>query len=264
MLAAIPAQADAYVRVTYNGFSPQAVEIAPNETVYWYAGDDLGPYMISSDLLGWPTLYLIDRGDADGITFSKVGDYTYYDAINYNYGIVHVRYKTVNQPPSITITNPAASVVLPAPASFSFAADASDSDDGVMQVDFYLDGSLLETVYSSPYATAVTDLAAGSHALMAVATDYAQASATNTLTLTVGDAPPVTITLSAPRMEDGQFKFEAAGMTAGKTIVLQATSDPSLADGWTSIQTTQAGAATITLTVIAEPGVRFFRVQQSP
>src|SRR5947207_15312591 len=91
LLCALQAQADAYVSVSIDGFSPSSVTIAPGDAVYWTVADDLGPYTISSPVGDWGPRYLYDEGDSDGLQFNEAGDYSYYDAFNYNYGVVHVR-----------------------------------------------------------------------------------------------------------------------------------------------------------------------------
>src|SRR5579859_3887045 len=94
-------QADAYVQVSIDGFSPAAVSITPGEAVYWIVADDWGPYTISSDSGAWGPRYLYDPGDTEGLQFNQVGDYTYYDAFNFNYGVVHVRPGLPNMPPAV-------------------------------------------------------------------------------------------------------------------------------------------------------------------
>ena len=129
----------------------------------------------------------------------------------------------VNIPPSVAITNPLNNAVFPAPATFNIQADASDTaDDYISDVQFFLGTSdstnLLEDVYSAPFTTTVTNLAAGTYVLIAVATDSRGAQATNAITITVGGA---VVNLLAPRITDGRFLFDVTGLTAGKTNVLQ-------------------------------------------
>src|SRR6266404_262965 len=100
------AWADAYVQVSIGGFSPSSVTISPGEVVYWMVGDDMGPYSISSESGAWGPRYLYDQGDVEGLQFDQVGDYSYYDAFNYNYGVVHVRIGLPNSPPTVSIASP--------------------------------------------------------------------------------------------------------------------------------------------------------------
>src|SRR5487761_1930853 len=51
------------------------------------------------------------------------------------------------------------------------------------------------------------------------------------------------ISLESPRLVAGQFLFDAAGLTAGKTNVLQASNDLT---SWAAIQTNVAAAASLT------------------
>jgi hypothetical protein len=99
-----------------------------------------------------------------------------------------------NVPPTVTITSPTNGTVLAAPASFTFAADASDSGGSVSQVEFFNGGTSLGVDASSPYSVAVSSLAAGSYTLSAVATDNLGAKATNSVSLIVNSPPTAFIT----------------------------------------------------------------------
>lgn len=103
---------------------------------------------------------------------------------------------TVNAAPSVTITSPAQSAVIgTAPYSTSITATASDSDGTVSKVDFYVDGAFLATDGTAPYSVAWNSIPAGSHALVAKATDNNGAVTTSsTITVTVNAAPSVSVT----------------------------------------------------------------------
>jgi hypothetical protein len=73
--------------------------------------------------------------------------------------------------PAIVLTSPIAAAVYAAPASLTLAADASDRDGTVASVRFYVDGVLLSTDTSAPYAVAWTGVPSGRYQLHARATD---------------------------------------------------------------------------------------------
>jgi Bacterial Ig domain len=178
-LAPLVARADVLVYVTMFSLTPDPVTISVGESVFWTDGDGGGPYGIYG-LSGWST-----ETDSYGIQFNQAGTYNYYDD-NGNYGTIYVR-STANLPPFVSITAPTDNAVFTPPANFAFTADAFDPDaDGILDVQFYVGGTLVDDVYSSPYSTAVTNLAAGTYTLSAVANDYGGAASTNSITITVG------------------------------------------------------------------------------
>lgn len=92
-------------------------------------------------------------------------------------------------PPSVAITSPKNNASLEAPASFVVSVSASDIGLGVKQVDLTLDGAAVgEPDTTTPYAFNVDALAAGTHTLVATATDLMgnTASATVMIEVTAG------------------------------------------------------------------------------
>lgn len=102
-----------------------------------------------------------------------------------------------NVPPSISITNPINGASFFSPANVAIQASASDSDGSVTNVQFFDGATSLGNDNTSPYSVAAS-LAAGSHALTAIATDnlgLASTSSVVNITVNVPNAPPsVTIT----------------------------------------------------------------------
>ncbi|HXJ71947.1 MAG TPA: Ig-like domain-containing protein, partial [Candidatus Dormibacteraeota bacterium] len=101
-----------------------------------------------------------------------------------------------NTAPTVTISTPTNGTVLTAPASFTFAATASDGDGSVSQVEFFNGSASLGIEPTTPYSVPVHDLAAGSYTLSAVATDNLGAKATNSVSIVVNNPP--TTSLSSP------------------------------------------------------------------
>jgi glucose/arabinose dehydrogenase len=100
-------------------------------------------------------------------------------------------------PPTVAITSPTNGAAFTAPANVAITATASDSDGSVTNVAF-LDGTtLLGQTNNTPYAITAS-LAAGPHALTAVATDNGGLSTTSAvvnISISAANVPPsVTIT----------------------------------------------------------------------
>ena len=181
-LGAIPIRADVFVNVTMFSLAPNPVNILTGEAVFWTDADGCGPYSIYANNGAWNTVT-----DAGGIQFPQAGVYAYYDD-NGNTGTINV---TANVPPSVTITNPANAAAFSAPADFSFAVTASDTDaDGLWYVEFYVGTNLVDALFGEPFATAVTNLPPGSYTLTAIAYDNASATATNSISISVAATPP--------------------------------------------------------------------------
>src|SRR5262249_25019023 len=147
-----------------------------------FDGDGFGPYTIFG--LGAPF------DTPGGIQFLAPGSYDYFDDVG-DMSTVNV---TPNLPPSVTITNPVNNAVFPAPATFDFAADASDSDAGVSDVEFYIGTTLVDDVFFLPYTTVISNLPAGSYNLSVIVYDNGGATATNSISITVGTVTSIQLT----------------------------------------------------------------------
>lgn len=85
----------------------------------------------------------------------------------------------------------------------------------------------------------------------------------NNLGTIIVNSPSVTpaITLVSPRVENGQFLFEATGLTAGKSSVLLSSTNLT---SWTAIQTNVADGSSLTFTNTTSLGQCFFQVVEQP
>lgn len=176
----------------------------------------------------------------------------------YGYGLVDADEAApftgpVDSPPLVSITNPLNGTTLS--GTVTIAADASD-DDAVIQVDFYLDGSLLGSDATGPYewvwdSTAVTD---GSHAITATAIDTASQSTSDTAFITVDNVndPPVADAGADQSAYTGDtVYFDGSGSTDDRGIVSYSWNfgDDATASGVTASHVYQAvGIYTVILT----------------
>ena len=165
-----------------------------------------------------------------------VGDYTF-SAIATDDGgasftnsiTVHVAYL----PPSITITNPPNNLFVLPPASFLLSAAASDLDGTVTNVQFLKGNTPLGNSTASPYSISVTNLPQGDYIFSAIASDNDGLTATNSITVHVGDLPPNISGGSLQRPGPTSFQFSFAA-TIGSNYVIQRSLD---LVNWTGIAT---------------------------
>lgn len=174
-------------------------------------------------------------------TFTSAGAFPYYCQVHFTIGMKGlINVAAANMPPTISITNPPNDSIFSAPASFTLAAMASDSDGTVTNVQFLNGASSLGNVTSSPYSVPVSSLAAGDYTLSAIATDNNGLSATNSITVQV--VTPVPIVISGPVFlspSDFQFSYTA---NVGLSYVVQQSSD---LNNWTSISTNVAAGSPV-------------------
>jgi hypothetical protein len=225
VLAALRSNADQLVDVTFFSLSPNPVYIVTGEAVYWTDADGGGPYQIFGNA-GWSTVT-----DGPGVQFLSTGTYGYYDDAG-DSGTIYV---TANVPPSVSITNPANHAVLSAPANFTFAATASDTDhDGLSDVEFYIGTNLVDDVFFAPYETLVTNLSAGNYTLTAKAWDNVGASTSSSISISVLAAqPPI---LLANRSGNKLVIRWDTNNAAG--LFLQSSTNMALSSAWTPVTDT--------------------------
>src|ERR1019366_7309725 len=146
-----------------NGFSPGTAVIGPGETVTWWNVDPFGfDVRVTFDN---SFSFFLPNLEGQGVIFpSQPGIYGYHSDFGDNGAVI------VNVAPTVTITSPTNNAVLPAPATSTILAIASDTpDDSVSDVEFFL-GTSDETnsiayVFDVPYSASVTNLDAGIYTL---------------------------------------------------------------------------------------------------
>jgi hypothetical protein len=193
---------------------------------------------------GW--VRLVRRGDVfeayrslDGGTWSRVGSdtipmgdtvYVGLAVTSHNTGVATTATvdsvtvtsnASTNQPPAVTLTQPINGSQVTSPAVVTIAASASDPENRLASVEFYVEGTLIGTDTSPPYSASWT-ASTGTYLLRAVARDAdGGTTSSNAVSVTVSAnanrAPTVTLTSPA----------SGATFTAPATIALAANaSDP--------------------------------------
>ncbi len=101
-------------------------------------------------------------------------------------------------PPTVTITAPVEGTKLGKPSNVVFTADASDPDDGVAKVSFFLDGQLVGSATKAPYSVTWTNVVPGTHSVVARALDtWGLSASSKAVRFTVTNAAPV-VSITSP------------------------------------------------------------------
>ena len=103
-----------------------------------------------------------------------------------------------NVPPSVNLTSPSAGATFGAPANITLTANATDSDGTISSVSFYAGNTLIGTDSTAPFSLGWNNVAEGTYAVTAVATDSGNASTTSAavslgVTAPATTAPPQTL-----------------------------------------------------------------------
>ncbi len=104
---------------------------------------------------------------------------------------------SVDVPPTVAITAPANSAIIPAPANITVTATAADADGTVTRVDFFSNGAPVGSATAAPYSATLNSLGSGTYLLTAVATDNAGLTTTSSAVSITVDTPP-TVSITAP------------------------------------------------------------------
>jgi hypothetical protein len=161
--------------------------------------------------------------------------------------------------PTVTLTNPAAGVVLAAPATLHLGASASVSSGTVTNVTFFASTggapASVGSVTTSPFNVNSSSLAAGSYALTAVATAVGVSATSAPVNISV--VTPVAVSNSAPAVSSQHFRFNFAA-NPGLTYVVQRSTN---LINWTPILTNVPSVSSAPFTDSAAVGSNgFYRV----
>ena len=103
---------------------------------------------------------------------------------------------TVNQPPIVSLTSPTNNATFTTPATIALVASASDSDGTIAKVEFFAGSTKLGEDTTAPYNFTWNNVAAGTYALSAKATDNQGAITTSiAVAITVSSTVPPASTL---------------------------------------------------------------------
>jgi hypothetical protein len=118
-----------------------------------------------------------------------------------------------NQPPTVSLAAPAANSSYNPGAAVAMTATANDADGFIARVDFRVDGQVVGSDTSAPYAFTWTAAGVGAHTLTAVAVDSANASTTS-------NGVPIAVTLPS-----GGGRVNVALATNGGTATASSTAN---------------------------------------
>jgi regulation of enolase protein 1 (concanavalin A-like superfamily) len=123
-----------------------------------------------------------------------------------------------NQPPSVTLTSPAAGASFAAPANVTLNATASDTDGTVSRVEFYRGSTLIGSDTTGPYSIVWGGATAGSYSVTARAVDNGGATRTSTpvaITVTTASNQLPAVSITSPTA--GQSFSAPASLTVAAT-----------------------------------------------
>ncbi|MFZ6731832.1 Ig-like domain-containing protein [Undibacterium sp. Ji42W] len=124
----------------------------------------------------------------------------------------------VNNAPTVSLTAPANNSSVVGKASITLSANAADTDGTISKVEFYNGATLLGSSTTAPYSYNWNNVAPGSYAITAKATDNLSGTTTsNFVSITVTN--PITVNLTAPANN--------ASVTVGTPIAMTATATDS-------------------------------------
>ncbi len=103
-----------------------------------------------------------------------------------------------NTPPSVSITSPANGTAFLTGSNITISVNASDTDGSVSKVEFFNGNTKLGEDNNSPYEYTITNAAAGTYTIRAIATDNDDASSEASTTLTVSNASVSTCLYNTP------------------------------------------------------------------
>lgn len=162
--------------------------------------------------------------------------------------------------PTVSITSPANNAVFMPGADITIEANASD-DNAVASVEFFRNGISLGVDNSAPYAVIWTDVAEGSYALTAVATDDAGNTKTSaTVNITVGEEnnDPVAVLSASPLTGQAPLAvaFDASGSSDadGDALSYSWSFGDGASDTGAVVSHTYTAAGTYTATVTVTDG----------
>jgi Bacterial Ig domain len=206
--------------------------------------DTSSPFEVS-----WSSSGVLDGEHTISATATDNNDETGTDSVT-------VTVDNVDNSPEVTITEPEGGDTVSG-SSVTIAATAVD-DGSVAKVEFFVDGTLVGTDTVSPYAISwdSTGVSDAGHSILAKATDDAGKTGTDSITVTVNNAPPsLSVTSISPnQVRDGKsvnVTVTGTGFAADGSLTLANGSGPAV----TVSNVVVVNSTTITATIAAAKNV---------
>ena len=257
-------------------FTPATTNIAVGDQVIWIWGGPVMPHSTTSGTVTvTPTMTnatpngLWDSGIAAGAhsftnTFSSAGTFPYYCQIHFTNGMTGtIIVSGPDLPPNIAITNPANGAVFSEPANVTIQAAATDSNNGgsVTNVQFLVGTTVLADKTAAPFFAITNNLAAGSYALSAIASDNVGLKATNTIAISV--VTPLPLVIGVPLLSSGGFQFSYPA-NVGLSYIVQQSTNLAVSDWITIFTNTAASNPVVFVDNHATNNPGFYRVGLLP
>ena len=177
----------ANVIVTNFAFVPAMTNIFVNDTVIWTwppeNSQNHDVFSLSTPA-AWASSAILSGPATFTNTFTATGTYPYLCTVHGFTGSIVVN-PAPPPVPVVTITSPANGSVLSAPASFTLAATASETNGVITNVEFLQGATVLGNVAAAPYSVPITSLPAGNFTFTAIASDTNGMTATNSVSIQV-------------------------------------------------------------------------------
>ncbi|NIR68342.1 S8 family serine peptidase [candidate division KSB1 bacterium] len=158
----------------------------------------------------------------------------------------------VNDPPVVTITDPAAGSGFASGETITFQGSASDTEDGDLTANLVWTSNIDSQIGASgSFSTTLSD---GTHMITAEVTDSGGKTGSDAITITVGSAPGVTVTQINPNSMQADTSVDVTisgtGFAAGPDVTFENANGPAP----TASNIVFVDANTITCTVTAPSG----------
>lgn len=268
-VAPLPVQgASTNVNIVDFAFNPASVTIQAHDSVVWTWTASFTHTTTSNtnDTTVWDSGFMNATAPKFTNTFNANGTFPYHCTVHPTLmlGTVTVGSQiATNVPPTVSITAPTNGTVFAAPWTGAIKATDGDSDGTVTQLQFLAGATVLGTLTNPPANASftVTNLAAGSYTLKAVATDNGGASTTSSgVSITV--AAPAPISLSSPKKLSAASFQLSYSTTPGLSYVVQRSAD---LFHWNPLATNSASGSQASFTDNAAPAAsNFYRVELLP
>jgi plastocyanin len=252
----------------YYYYAPSALSVPQGDTVTWVNSDfyPYGGHSATSGSAGspdglWDSGLVANEGDTYTLDTSTIspGTYPYFCTVDAYYmaGTLTIT-AVVNNPPSVSITNPVTGTKFLAPANITLKASASETGGSITNVQFFSGATSLGNVTAAPFNFTANNLAAGNYSFTAKAFDNLGAT-TNSAAVNIFVLTNSTIS-SVALLTGGSFQVTLKGI-AGQTYAVEASSNLL---NWSALFTNVAPANVFNVTDTTSTNVlrRFYRTRQ--